>query len=151
MKTKLTKCLALSALAIGITSNAVAGEHSKTEKSCNLSTLKGLYHFSIEQSDMVAAGQYVFDGAGSGVRNVDTHYTGTTIPQPSTQTTTFSYFADSTVDCKYIIRGFAATDRQLYLAVSGDSGAITGEHSTNPLAPRVGYELIRGPKPPARH
>ena len=148
MKTKFIQCLVLSALAIGITSNAMARKNDKPEPICDNSTLKGLYHYALDAPNLVVAGKFTFDGEGGGVLTYTAHYKDQTKVEPVNESSPFTYFTDPTVDCKYTLTGFTAgQDKQLYTNLNGDSASVITKGGSISGIP-VANEIMRGPKHP---
>ena len=144
MKTIVTKCLVLSALAIGMSSIVNAGEYSKTAKLCNEATLIGRYHQHLMTSDGAAAGQYVFDGKGHGVATSTFYWLDTGKPEVVVNPVYFTYTMDADEDCKFrFTTGFSA-ERILYVAHSGDSASLLAKLSRVTSSPNS-YEITRGP------
>ena len=146
MKNIVTKCLVLSALAIGMSSIVTAGEYSKTAKLCNEATLIGRYHQHLMTPVGAAAGQYVFDGAGHGVATSTFHWLDTSKTDPVVVPVQFTYSVDTKEDCKFNLQGFSA-ERTLYVTDSGDSAALLAKLSRVTSSPNS-YEISRGPITP---
>jgi hypothetical protein len=144
MKTKLTKCLLMGALAIGMSSTAMAEEHSKTEKLCDEATLIGRYHMHVKTAVTAGAGQYVFDGAGHGVATFTIHWLDPNKTDPVIEPLHFNYSVDTKDDCKFNLQGFLG-QRTLYVAVNGDSASVVTDNSVNSVTLPVAYEITRGP------
>ena len=144
MKNIVTKCLVLSALAIGMSSIVTAGEYSKTAKLCNEATLIGRYHQHLMTPEGAAAGQYVFDGKGHGVATSTFHYIDTSKTDPVVNPVYFTYTMDADEDCKFhFTTGFSA-ERILYVTDSGDSASLLAKLSRVTSSPNS-YEITRGP------
>ena len=144
MKNIVTKCLVLSALAIGMSSIVTAGEYSKTAKLCNEATLIGRYHQHLMTPEGAAAGQYVFDGKGHGVATSTFYWLDTGKPEVVVNPVYFTYTMDADEDCKFrFTTGFSA-ERILYVAHSGDSASLLAKLSRVTSSPNS-YEITRGP------
>jgi hypothetical protein len=135
MKTKITKCLVLGALAISITSTAMAGDHGKkTEKLCNLSTLKGLYHFSHSEPTRTTTGEFRLDGQGGGVGHHTIKFSEAANRSDQDVTGVFRYEQNKRGECVFsIVESNGKHDNQsIYAEVSGD--AASWETSSNALS-----------------
>jgi hypothetical protein len=146
MKNIVTKCLVLSALAIGMSSIVTAGGIPITPKLCNEATLIGRYHQHLMTSEGAAAGQYVFDGHGNGVTTSIFHRNDTTDNDPVVLPVYFTYTMDHKEDCKFNLHGFSA-QRILYVTDSGDSASLLAKLSRVTSSPNS-YEITRGPITP---
>ena len=144
MNTKITKCLFLGALAIGMTSTAMAGEHSKTENLCDLSTMKGLYHFSSEQLTRATAGELRFDGQGGGVANVTVKYPiEANLPDIVIIGANFRYEQDSRGECVFsILNAPLYLSLTIYAEASGDAASMIAQGEVG--VPQA-TEITRGP------
>jgi hypothetical protein len=144
MKNIVTKCLVLSALAIGMSSIVSAGGIPITPKLCNEATLIGRYHQHLMTPEGAAAGHYVFDGKGNGVATSTFHYIDTTKDDPVVNPVYFTYKMDADEDCKFhFTTGFSA-ERILYVTDSGDSASLLAKLSRVTSSPNS-YEITRGP------
>ena len=127
MKTNLSQCLVIGALAIGMTSTAMAGEYSKTKKLCNLSTLKGNYSFFDKTDISATAGEFRFDGKGHGVGNFTTKLPDIAQADEVLVGVVFTYFQDPLAQCKFTIPDFdTRTTIEIYSEVSGDAATSVG-------------------------
>ena len=148
MKDIVTKCLVMGALAIGMTSTAMAEEHSKTERLCDLSTLKGLYHYSNSQH-LPVAGEFTFDGEGEGT-------IGGTVKFPAIDERSdlvasgrpFIYEQDSRGECMFTIKlqganpNLPPSELTIYAEVSGNAASVV---QNGPILKTIAYEITRGP------
>ena len=129
-----------------LSSNVMADK--KDKPLCKLATLKGAYHFFIDNPPSFAAGQYMFDGAGNGDLSYTTQWIDKDKPD-SHPMQHFTYSTDPTEYCKFIFQGFSTGDKVLYTNPNGYSGSILGVSIST--GQPITYEIFRGPKTPARH
>ena len=138
--------LLLGAVAIGITSNAIAAEEKQR---CNLSTLKGHYTFFQSNSNSTSAGSNSFDGKGHAVAQITVKYSN---PQPGEQERppvdfdkqNFEYAVDNRGECLFSVSVNGVTmDEQIYATVSGDVAHLIFK---GPLEHPDAFIMIRGPK-----
>ena len=146
MKTKLTQCLVMGALAIGMSSTVMAVQPPvKIEKLCDLSTLKGLYHFSQADLTRASAGEFRFDGQGGGVGNMTLKF-----PEADKRIdqvligVIFHYEQDIRGECVFSIPDFSGIPlfQTIYAEVSGDAASVIAK---GPNGRPAAFELTRGP------
>ncbi len=143
------KLLFVGAVAIGITSNAMAQESATTKKLCDLSTLKGVYTYFQSNSNSTSAGSNTFDGKGNGVANITVKYSNA---KPGEQKRdpvdfdkgNFQYAVDNRGECLFSVSVNGVTmDEQIYATVSGDSAVVIFKGA---LEYPDAFVMLRGPK-----
>ena len=107
---KINAMLLLGAVAIGITSNAIAAQASPTTKKlCDLSTLKGHYTFFQSNSNSTSAGSNTFDGKGHAVAQITVKYSNPKAGEPERPPVdfdkqNFEYAVDNRGECLFSVR-----------------------------------------------
>ena len=138
--------LLVGAVAIGITSNAIAAEATQR---CDLSTLKGHYTFFQSNSFSASAGSNSFDGKGHGVSQITLKFPKAKPGEQALQPVdfdkqNFEYAVDNRGECLFSVSVNGVTvDEQIYASVSGDHAHLVFK---GPLELPDAFIMIRGPK-----
>ena len=142
MTTKFTKCLVLSALAIGMSSTVMADENTRPEAQCNNATLKGRYLIAATATLNAVAGELYFYGDGTGKYNVTIKQSSADKPDIN-RSDTFKYSKDSFGDCHFVLHTKTPPSSiGMYSSLSGDTIALVQGHEGD-LIGAVAYYIYR--------
>ena len=142
MKNRVAKYLALSALAIGMSSTVMADENTRPEAQCNNATLKGRYLIAATGTLNAGAGELYFYGDGTGKYNVTIKQSSADKPDIN-RSDTFIYSKDSFGDCHFVLHTKTPPSSiGMYSSLSGDTIALVQGHEGD-LNGAVAYYIYR--------
>ena len=128
MKNIVTKCLVLSALAIGMSSTVMADKSSSPDAQCNNATLKGRYIIAATTALNSLAGELYFHGDGNGKYSVTIKQSSAHKPDIN-RSNTFLYSKDSFGDCHFVLHTKnPSASLGMYSSMSGDTIAVVQGH-----------------------